>query len=191
MAYVYYLMGPSGSGKDSILSGLRARLAQAGAQRVLIAHRYITRHWQSGGENHVELSEREFEQRVRSGLFKLHWQANGCRYGVGVEVEGWLAAGHSVLINGSRAHLAAARECFGTRLVGILVCVDRELMRQRLLQRGREDAAEIEQRLQRNRQFADHLAGQCLLLTNDGELNDAVLRLEQLIERHERIGVDV
>ena len=38
---LFYLMGPSGSGKDSLLRALRERLGTD--HRIVIAHRYITR----------------------------------------------------------------------------------------------------------------------------------------------------
>ncbi len=104
MAKIFYLMGPSGSGKDAIISGLRPHLHHDAG--IMIAHRYITRHWQSGGENHIELSTTEFNLRKSLGLFSLSWEANGHQYGIGCEVDAWLNANHSVIVNGSREHLA-------------------------------------------------------------------------------------
>ncbi len=56
MGRLIWLMGPSGSGKDSLLSALR----QQEHARLLVAHRYITRAANAGSENHIALSEREF-----------------------------------------------------------------------------------------------------------------------------------
>jgi ribose 1,5-bisphosphokinase len=52
-------MGPSGSGKDSLLSALRQREHS----QLLVAHRYITRAANAGSENHISLSEQEFYPR--------------------------------------------------------------------------------------------------------------------------------
>ncbi|WP_432696410.1 ribose 1,5-bisphosphokinase [Marinobacterium sp. YM272] len=188
MAHLFYLMGPSGSGKDSLITGLRHRLG--GQSPLLFAHRYITRCWQSGGENHVELSEREFDQRMKSGLFLLHWSANGCRYAVGREVEYWLGSGHSVLVNGSRGHLDQVRQCFGATLVPVLVCVEPEQLRERLTARGRESAEQIEERLERNRLFQQQLEGQAELLDNSGDLEQSVIQLTRLVRRYGGAPVD-
>lgn len=51
-----WLVGASGSGKDSLLAALRQREHP----QLLVAHRYITRSPNAGGENHIALSEREF-----------------------------------------------------------------------------------------------------------------------------------
>ncbi len=51
-----WLVGPSGSGKDSLLAALRQREHP----QLLVAHRYITRPFNAGSENHIALSEHEF-----------------------------------------------------------------------------------------------------------------------------------
>lgn len=56
MGRLIWLMGPSGSGKDSLLSALR----QQEHPQLLVAHRYITRAANAGSENHIALSEQEF-----------------------------------------------------------------------------------------------------------------------------------
>lgn len=184
MAYLFYLMGPSGSGKDSIIQGVRQRM---GDGALLVAHRYITRHWKAGGENHVELNEQEFEHRVRSGLLCLHWQANGCRYGVGAEVTHWLDRGFAVLVNGSREHLDEAIRCFGDRLVPVLVTVESAMLHQRLQDRGRESEQEIIARVERSARLQCRMeSGEgVVVLPNDGSLEHAVERMVSLIDTYE------
>ena len=94
-----WLMGASGSGKDSLLTELRQREQT----QLLVAHRYITRDASAGRENHIALSEQEFFTRAGQNLRALSWHANGLYYGVGVEIDLWLHAGFDVLVNGSRA----------------------------------------------------------------------------------------
>lgn len=101
MGKLIWLMGPSGSGKDSLLAELRLREQT----QLLVAHRYITRDATAGNENHIALSEQEFFSRAGQQLFALSWHANGYYYGVGLEIDLWLHAGFDVLVNGSRAHL--------------------------------------------------------------------------------------
>lgn len=114
-----WLVGPSGSGKDSLLAALREREHP----QLLVAHRYITRPFNAGSENHIALSEHEFFTRAEQHLFALSWHANNTYYGIGVEIDLWLHAGFDVVANGSRAHLALARERYGEVLVPICLAV--------------------------------------------------------------------
>lgn len=94
-------LGPSGSGKDSLLAELR----QQEHEQLLNAHRYITRAANAGNENHIALSEQEFFIRAGQNLLALSWYANGFYYGLGIEIDLWLHAGFDAVVNGSRAHL--------------------------------------------------------------------------------------
>lgn len=149
---VFYVMGPSGSGKDSLLEALRRHRMDPDLPLV-IAHRYITRAAAAGGENHIALTEQEFSLRLARGCFALHWESHGLRYGVGVEIECWLRAGLQVVLNGSRGALPMAKARF-PNIVTVLIDVAPEVLRQRLLGRGRESEDAIQARLQRASQFA-------------------------------------
>lgn len=140
-----YLVGPSGAGKDSVMDWARQHAA---GLPVVFAHRYITREPAVGGENHVQLSLREFEARRNSGLFALHWTANGLAYGVGIEIESWMRQGLTVVVNGSRAHLPEAVRRYPA-LLPALVTAPPEVLTQRLEQRGRESREAILARLER------------------------------------------
>jgi ribose 1,5-bisphosphokinase len=143
MSHLLYLMGASGVGKDSLLGALRA--LEPGWP---VAHRYITRA-STPSENCVSLSEAEFAWRREAGLFCLDWDAHGLHYGIGSEVEDWLERAELVIVNGSRHHLPEARRRFGAQLLPVLVVADEQVVRQRLIARGRETPAEIEARLRR------------------------------------------
>ncbi len=49
-ARLIYVMGASGSGKDSLMRYAREKLAKH--SNIVFAHRYITRPADAGGENH-------------------------------------------------------------------------------------------------------------------------------------------
>lgn len=173
-----YVIGASGSGKDSLMSHARAALAQDSA--VVFAHRYITRPQDAGGENHVALSEDEFESRVSKKLFPLHWDSHGLRYGIGCELDQWLAKGLTVILNGSRAYLHEASRRY-PELVPVLVEVSPAVLRERLLARGRESAADIEARLQRANEFNSLQHGKMLRIRNDAPLHTTVPEFIELI----------
>ena len=145
-----YIMGPSGSGKDTILQGL-CRLMK---QRAYLAPRVITRPATETERGAISVSDEEFLTLERSGALAMSWRANGLAYGVPEEIDRKLAAGSDVLVNGSRGYLAEARRRYPA-LVPVLVSVDEETLRRRLMVRGRETNEQIRARLDRNAQYAD------------------------------------
>lgn len=181
-----YLMGPSGSGKDSLLNAARERLAERGC---VIARRVITRSAEAMGEDAIGVSPAEFDQQEAAGAFALSWLANGLAYGIPRQIDDWLAAGQDVLVNGSRGYLPKARERY-PELLAILLQVDEAALRQRLHARGRESAEQIEARLARSRELqlpsatvaGDSDEGESQwLLNNSGPLDQTVTQLLQLL----------
>lgn len=181
-----YLMGPSGSGKDSLLNAARERLAERGC---VIARRIITRSAEAVGEDAIGVSPAEFDQQVAAGAFALSWRANGLAYGIPRQIDDWLAVGQDVLVNGSRGYLPKARERY-PELLAILLQVDEAALRQRLQARGRESAEQIEARLARSRELqlpsatvaGDSDEGESQwLLNNSGPLDQTVTQLLQLL----------
>ena len=172
-----YLIGPSGSGKDSLLDAARAPLADRGCRMV---RRVITRSAEAVGEAAHGVSAQRFAEMEAQGAFALSWHANGLAYGIPRQIDDWLAAGQDVLVNGSRGHLPATRRRYPNLLV-LLLTVDQAVLRQRLLARGRESVAEIEARLTRNARFSERvLAGHdpaVRVLDNSGPLEHTVERL--------------
>lgn len=173
-----YLIGPSGSGKDSLLHAARERLAAHGCR---IARRVITRSAEALGEDALGVSPAEFEQLQGEGAFAMSWHANGLAYGIPRQIDDWLAAGQDVLVNGSRAYLREARQRY-PELIGIVLTVNLEVLRERLRKRGRETPEQIEQRLARNGLFIDHAADVLHSLDNSSHLAQAVDQLLALIE---------
>lgn len=180
MSRLFYLMGASGSGKDALLSTVRAHLPSRNA---CVAHRYITRSADNGGENHICLTSAEFEFRQARGLFALHWESHGFSYGIGSEIDSWLQVGIQVLVNGSRGYLPAARQRYPD-LVPVLIQVDDVTLKARLLNRGRENSADITRRLERNRRFAQGLPGPLVVLNNTGTLAAGTRQLLQILADH-------
>uniref|UniRef100_UPI0035662BE6 phosphonate metabolism protein/1,5-bisphosphokinase (PRPP-forming) PhnN n=1 Tax=Pseudomonas sp. TaxID=306 RepID=UPI0035662BE6 len=123
-----YLMGPSGSGKDSLLNAARERLAERGCQ---VARRIITRSAEAVGEDAIGVTPAEFDQLEAEGAFALSWRANGLAYGISRRIDEWLMAGQDVLVNGSRGYLRQARLRY-PELMGVLLTVDHAVLSQRL-----------------------------------------------------------
>jgi len=178
-ARLFYVMGESGAGKDSLLAYARERIGvstETGSP-VLFAHRYITRPPTGDGENHVALSQMEFAQRQALGAFALDWDSHDCRYGIGVEIDAWLAAGASVVMNGSRAFLSRAVQRYGARLSLVEIQVDPLVRAQRLASRGRESGDALDKRVAHRVQWTPPEGIPFTAITNNGTLADAGERL--------------
>lgn len=176
---LFYLVGASGAGKDSLLAAVRQRLPVDAA--LTFAHRYITRPAEAGGENHVALGHAEFRRRLASGCFAMYWHSHGLDYGIGREIDLWLDAGLAVVLNGSRGYLAEARARY-PQLHPIHLRVSPWQLRRRLVARGRESATQIEQRLAQAARLDAALADQPLCrLDNDGPLADTADQLVQIL----------
>lgn len=176
---LFYVMGESGAGKDSLLAYARERIGagtEAGSP-VVFAHRYITRPPTGEGENHVALSPTEFAQRQALGAFALDWESHDCRYGIGVEIDAWLAAGASVVMNGSRAFLERAVQRYGERLSLVEIQVDPLVRAQRLASRGRESGEALDKRVAHRVQWTPPEGIPFAAIANNGTLAQAGDRL--------------
>jgi ribose 1,5-bisphosphokinase len=165
-----YIVGPSGSGKDSVIDYARSRLP-AGSN-VVFAQRTITRPATAGGENHVAASVPEFGQLLEAGAFAMHWRANDLCYGIGREIFEQLDSGKTVVVSGSRQHLPHARAAF-PQLQVVLVTAAFETLKARLAARGREDATGIERRLNRAAALELMAGTDAFVIRNDGRLAEA------------------
>jgi phosphonate metabolism protein PhnN/1,5-bisphosphokinase (PRPP-forming) len=134
------IVGPSGAGKDTLISAacrLRPDLR--------LVRRVITRPSGAGGEDFEGVTESEFARRRDRGDFALWWQAHSLFYGIPNDQ---LAGPGTVLFNGSRAILAeAGRILPGLRV--ILVTAPVAVLARRLAARGRETETDIAARLAR------------------------------------------
>ena len=177
MPALVYVMGPSGAGKDSVLRQSRASLRRG--EKFAFAHRYITRPPDPQHENHVALTDAEFETRRDAGLFAFHWRAHGVQYAIGSEVEAWCRAGFVVVVSGSRDHFKhlAPRPA---ALIPVLITAPPEILATRLAARGREDRAALAARLERNAALT--LEDPAItMLDNSGDLSDATARFLVLL----------
>ncbi len=175
---LFYVIGASGVGKDSLLHYARQHLA---SEAVVFAHRYITRPVELNGENHIQLSTEEFANRLKRGCFKFHWHSHELDYGIGSEVDTWLNQGLNVVMNGSRTYLNTAIEHY-PGLVPVLIQVDSSLLRERLMNRGRETKEQIEKRIQRAEAFAGLTAPNMQIIENSTELSVAGEALVALLK---------
>lgn len=140
-----YLVGPSGSGKDSILRELAPRLDD----KYIILKRVITRPPAMATEDFESLRSADFLEQESNSEFSLSWRANHLAYAVRTELDQQLALGKTVIINGSREHWPQVIARYPSAIL-VLVQVNTALLQQRLRARGRESEQDIQLRLERN-----------------------------------------
>lgn len=140
---VFAVVGPSGVGKDTLLSG-----AVAASPALHWARRTITRPESPGTEPYEGVSPEEFDFLGSAGVFALDWPAHGLRYGIRASEFGGLIRGLDVIFNGSRAAAPLAFERF-PGLIVLRISAPSKVLADRLAARGRESVTEIEARLAR------------------------------------------
>lgn len=182
-----YIIGPSGAGKDSLLNGLRQDMAgMAKPPPLYFAQRTITRNHHQTNEDHEAVNEAQFERLHQSQAFALNWVANGLNYGVRHTELAPMTKGTWVIVNGSRAYLDEAKRRF-PGLTVLHITAPTEVLRARLLARGRENEQAIEARLSRVQNFAPEPNDICV--SNGGTLAESLNMLKNLLK--ERTGISL
>jgi ribose 1,5-bisphosphokinase len=183
-----YIIGPSGAGKDSLLNSLRQEMADmtdpATPSPLYFAKRTITRSHDQSNEDHEAVDASHFESLVNSDAFAMHWFANGLHYGIRHQELAPMSKGTWVMVNGSRAYLNEAKQRF-PELTVLYITAPIQVLRARLLSRGREDEHAIEARLSRLQDVV--LEPQDLCVSNGGSLADSVATLKNLLQQ--RTGI--
>jgi ribose 1,5-bisphosphokinase len=180
IANLYYLVGPSGVGKDSLLEALHEDPEISGLH---VARRYITRPARRGDDHHIEIDANEFDRRERDGDFLFAWPSHGFSYAVDASLLERLNGGEDVVVNGSRAYLHQALEILPST-IPVWMSVSEAILRRRLEQRGRDNAGEIEHRLQRSRDLELARDPAWPLIVNDGSVREACRQFESIREKY-------
>ncbi len=167
---MFLIVGNSGSGKDSIISGA-AKKYPSELKEIHIPKRYITRP-ASEFENNIYVSSQKFKEMKEQGKFTLKWNIYGLDYGVPIEIDNWLKKGHPVVVNVSRTIIDKARNEYENLKV-IFIEVPFEVTIQRIKERGREAEERLKERIERARTH-QKLPGADFIVDNSGSLEDAI-----------------
>ncbi len=174
---LFLIVGPSGVGKDTLIDGSKAVLAANASY--YFAQRFITRPQDAGGEDHVAIDPAEFEAKRLKGGFALYWRAHGLSYGIGADIAARLGQGQHVVVNVSRTILDQARQHFSP-LVVVSISAPSEIIKRRLVARGRETASEIAERIARAASY-DVSGVDVVHLNNDDTMDVGVARLLEIL----------
>ena len=185
MAKIFYVIGASGSGKDSLIDYVRNNVSSDVTLGFPI--RYITRPVDMKCETHIEVTRDEFQPKMEQGKFAMNWHSHNTFYGIGQEINEMLERGISVVINGSREYLNKACKIY-KNLVPILITVDKETLYRRLKTRGRESDEQIEKRIQRTSKVDKWISSREIhLIPNDGTIKQAGTQLLEFIKQQIKI----
>lgn len=173
----FFVVGPSGAGKDSLMDGARQRLS---GKPFVFAKRVITRPPGMIGEDYQSCDPDTFATRKAQGDFLITWQAHGYDYGLERTLLEQQANGKHIVANGSRCSVDAIRQVV-TNLVVIFVTAPTDLLAERLAKRGRETLPEIKQRLARQaRRLPEDV--EVITVHNDASLTEGVDRFTEILQ---------
>ncbi|MEO9615418.1 MAG: phosphonate metabolism protein/1,5-bisphosphokinase (PRPP-forming) PhnN [Nitratireductor sp.] len=163
------VVGPSGAGKDTLMSYARGRLSGEDGHAVHFVRRVITRAPDGGTEDHDALSVQAFLEAKANGAFALSWVAHGLHYGLPAVVDDRIAAGATVVANLSRTAIPALRARYRNVAVAFVTAAP-AIRAARLAARGRETREEILARLSRAAAGEDEIPAPVTVIQNDDTL---------------------
>jgi ribose 1,5-bisphosphokinase len=176
---LFLIVGNSGSGKDSIISGI-IKEYPSNLKQVYAPKRYITRP-PSEFESNISVTLKEFKELEDKGNFALSWHIYELDYGIPRDIEEWLEKGHPVIVNVSRTVIEVARKKY-TQVKVVFVEVPFEITLQRIRDRKRENKELLNRRIERARQNQKHPTAD-FSVNNSGELDDAISQLLEYIKK--------
>ncbi|MGB0866903.1 MAG: phosphonate metabolism protein/1,5-bisphosphokinase (PRPP-forming) PhnN [Granulosicoccaceae bacterium] len=184
---LYFVIGPSGSGKDSLIGYAKACLDRSDG--VLFPRRFITRPPDGRCEQHIPLNKEQFLKRAERGEFLMCWQAHSLSYAIDKSVLADLRAGFNVVINGSRAYLEEARVRV-PELVPVVVTAPEKILLERLQARQCESESELEikERLQRARKYDCCGIEGAICFHNDRDIKDIGREFCQMLVREHAVA---
>lgn len=137
---IVLIVGPSGVGKDTLLKYAK----EIYKENINFVKRYITRVADTN-ENNYFVDDYAFEVLKNNGYFLSSWNAHGNAYGI---PKSFLKNGVNI-ISISRARIKDFENSYDN-VYTINITIKKELLRQRLFNRGRETLEQIEKRLIRS-----------------------------------------
>jgi len=138
MGYLFLVVGPSGSGKDTLIDYVTGKLPVSKVKR------FVTRP-PNAFEDFTSVSVSEFDSMV----FFLKWGSYDKQYGIGSDILDGLKSGKHFIINVSRDVISEAKSKWRDTFV-IALSVPKDVLVKRALERGRDSPEEVAKRLSRD-----------------------------------------
>lgn len=180
---VFVIVGPSGSGKDTLINWLRAELQDR--REIQFVRRIVTRPSDKGHEDHDTMELAQFLSAKEAGAFATTWQAHDLHYAIPASAKDHVDQGGLAILNGARRALGQLEAAFA-RLQIIHLDVDPAILAGRLTNRGRNSDTNLSARLAQQKLYFQAKTP-IIHVTNDGPVEEAGRQIVKLIEqRHHR-----
>ena len=171
------VVGPSGSGKDSLMRGAREYFGEDG--NLGFVRRYITRP-PDGSEDNYFIDSTGFLLLERVNFFVSSWQAHGNHYGIAFHSVDSANGFEVFLVSISRSAIIDFEQRFDA-VTTIQLTVREDVLLERLKRRGRESESDIQKRLKRARQTV--VARDLITFDNSLELGQSIANFVDLLEK--------
>jgi len=182
MASVFVITGPSGVGKGTLIAALRERHPELALS--VSATTRAPRPGEQDGVAYHFLTEAEFQRRLEHGEFIEHATFAGHRYGtLRAEVERRTRGGAAVVLEIELQGARQIREAMPEAVLIFIAPPSLEQLRERLLERGADDAAGVERRLAIAQTELAARSEFPFVVVND-ELERAVSELQEIYLRY-------
>ena len=139
------VVGPSGAGKDTLLSLAKAACADDG--NIVFPRRVITREATASEENE-EVSLGTFQEALARGGYAMHWEAHGHCYALSQAINDEIRLGRTVVANVSRAVIGNMRRVYADVVV-VSITAPPDVLAERIAMRARSSDGRLESRLRR------------------------------------------
>lgn len=174
-----FVVGTSGSGKDSVIRETVAYLTKNGVPAQIMKRMITRKPDENEKSNYLPVDE----FLSRKSEFAIAWKIYGNWYGIPWDSLSIAYENHSLLlINVSRGVLYEARKLFPSSLI-ILVTVPKKTAESRIKKRGRENNEGIQMRLSRMTSKID-MPPPNRIIANTGDLKDSAIELGDYLIEH-------
>lgn len=172
-----FVVGPSGAGKDSLISF--ARGAFAGNEKIIFPRRIVTRA-SSEHEDHDTLDEAGYAAAESAGAFSIAWRAHGLGYAIPRSAREECEAGRIAVCNISRRVIPWSRVHLPNVAV-VEVTAPVEILAARLAGRARIEDGDLNARLARSLEVWTPVDAS---IVNDRSIDEAGRELVAFINSH-------
>lgn len=180
------LSGPSGVGKDAVLSELQRILPEV--QRCVTVTTRPPREYERNGADYHFVSEDEFRRRIEQDKFLEYAEVHGYLYGTPREtVEQCIKKGQDIVLKIDVQGGIAVKRAMPNAVMVFVVPPSFEELERRLRSRNTDSPSDIERRLANARWELEQVSHYDYLIENDSVANAAERLKAVIIAEHSRI----
>lgn len=170
--------GFSGAGKGTVMKEL---VKKPDYRLSISATTRLPREGEVDGREYFFLTREKFESMIESGQFIEHAEYVGNYYGTPKKyVEEQLEAGYNVILEIEIQGALHVKEVFPDALLLFIVPPSAQILKERLINRGTEDEATVNKRMNRAVEEAQYMEQYDYLVVND-KLDDCVEAVHHII----------